>query len=46
MRKIGKFMTNKKVWPFLLSAIIVMVMIFAKSWGKEKSELTGKYEKI
>lgn len=46
MRKIGNYMMNKKVWPFLLTGIIVLVLVFAKSWGTENSEPTGKYEKI
>ncbi|MCC6759759.1 MAG: carboxy terminal-processing peptidase [Chitinophagaceae bacterium] len=40
-------MMNKRVWPFLVPAIALLVFIGAKSWGNGKtSEPGGKYEKI
>ncbi|HSC52906.1 MAG TPA: carboxy terminal-processing peptidase [Phnomibacter sp.] len=39
-------MMNKKVWPFLLSGIVILLFVFGKSWGIGKSEPANKYEKI
>ncbi|CAN5738851.1 carboxy terminal-processing peptidase [soil metagenome] len=39
-------MLNKKVMPFVLPVIAVLVLLVAKSWGNEKSEPATKYEKI
>ena len=39
-------MLNKKVMPFVLPVIAVLVLLVAKSWGNEKTEPATKYEKI
>jgi carboxyl-terminal processing protease len=39
-------MLNKRVIPFVLPVIAVLVLLVAKSWGNEKSEPASRYEKI
>ncbi|MCU0333967.1 MAG: carboxy terminal-processing peptidase [Chitinophagaceae bacterium] len=39
-------MMSKKVRPFLVAAILLLVLVVAKSWGKRHSEPAGRYEKI
>lgn len=39
-------MMNKKVLPFLIGGILVLVLVVAKSWGTQYSEPVGRYEKI
>ncbi len=39
-------MMNRKVMPFVLVTVIVMVFVFANSWGNKKTEPGSKYEKI
>jgi carboxyl-terminal processing protease len=39
-------MMNKRVLPFVLPVVAILVLLFAKSWGKEKSEPATKYERI
>lgn len=39
-------MVNRKVMPFVLPVIAVLVLLVAKSWGNEKSEPATRYEKI
>lgn len=46
MSKILKNMLNKRVIPFVLPVIAVLVLLVAKSWGNEKSEPASRYEKI
>src|SRR5215218_1258122 len=46
MSKILKNMLNKRALPFVLPVIAVLVLLVAKSWGKEKAEPATKYEKI
>ncbi len=37
---------NKRVWPFVVLAVGLMVFVFANSWGKPESEPVGRFEKI
>lgn len=46
MSKTLKNMLSKKVLPFVLPVIAVLVLLVAKSWGKEKAEPATRYEKI
>jgi carboxyl-terminal processing protease len=46
MSKIGNYMMNRKVLPYLIAAIMVLILVFAKSWGNRKSEPATRYEKI
>lgn len=46
MKKIFKNMLNKRVMPFVLPVIAVLVLLVANSWGKEKSEPASRYERI
>src|SRR5574343_1640144 len=47
MRKIGQFMMNKRVWPFLVPVIALLVFVGIKSWGSGRSNEPGsKYERI
>ena len=39
-------MMNKKVWPFLVPAVLVLILVVAKSWGTEHAEPANKYERI
>ncbi len=39
-------MMNRKVMPFVLVAVVVLVFAFANSWGNRKTEPTNRYEKI
>jgi carboxyl-terminal processing protease len=39
-------MMNKKVWPFLVPVILVLILVVAKSWGSESTEPNNKYERI
>ena len=39
-------MMNKRVWPWVLSAVIIGVLVVAKSWGNQKSEPATRYERI
>lgn len=39
-------MMSKKVLPFVVLGIGVLLLLVAKSWGNEKSEPATKYEKI
>lgn len=39
-------MMSRKVIPFVLGAVLVMVLLVAKSWGNKKTEAGGRYEKI
>jgi carboxyl-terminal processing protease len=46
MLKIRKYMMNKRVLPFVLPVVLVLVLLVAKSWGYEKAEPATRYEKI
>lgn len=39
-------MMNKKVWPFLVPGILVLILVVAKSWGSGSTEPNNKYERI
>lgn len=39
-------MMNRKVLPFVLVAVLVMVFVFANSWGSGKTEPSTRFEKI
>lgn len=39
-------MMNRKVLPFVIMAIIGLVLVFGNSWGFRKSEPIGRFEKI
>ncbi|HSR40348.1 MAG TPA: carboxy terminal-processing peptidase [Phnomibacter sp.] len=39
-------MMNKKVWPFLVPGILVLILVVAKSWGTGSTEPNNKYERI
>jgi carboxyl-terminal processing protease len=46
MSKTIKFMLSKKVLPFVLPVIAILVLLVANSWGKEKTEPATRYQKI
>jgi carboxyl-terminal processing protease len=46
MQKILDYMMNRKVLPFVLIAVIGLVLVFANSWGFRKTEPIGRFEKI
>lgn len=39
-------MMNRRVLPFVVVAVLVMVFVFAKSWGSGKTEPSTRFEKI
>lgn len=39
-------MMNRKVLPFVVVAVLVMVFVFANSWGSGKTEPSTRFEKI
>ncbi|MCU0388324.1 MAG: carboxy terminal-processing peptidase [Chitinophagaceae bacterium] len=39
-------MMNRKVLPFVLVAVVILVFVFANSWGNRKSEPSSRFEKI
>lgn len=39
-------MLRKKVWPFVVAGISVLVFAFAKSWGKPDTEPANRFERI
>ncbi len=39
-------MLSKKVLPFVLPVIAILVLLVANSWGKEKTEPATRYQKI
>lgn len=41
-----QYMLRKKVWPFVIAGIGVLVLVFANSWGKPDTEPTNRFEKI
>jgi len=46
MPKILEYMMNRRVLPFVVVAVLVMVFVFAKSWGSGKTEPSTRFEKI
>lgn len=39
-------MMQKRVWPFLVAGVLLLVLVVAKSWGTQYSEPMGRYGKI
>jgi carboxyl-terminal processing protease len=46
MPKILEYMMNRKVLPFVVVAVLVLVFVFANSWGSGKTEPSTRFEKI
>jgi carboxyl-terminal processing protease len=46
MVKILEYMMNRKVLPFVVVAVLVLVFVFANSWGSGKTEPSTRFEKI
>jgi carboxyl-terminal processing protease len=46
MKKMLQYMLRKKVWPFVVAGISVLVFAFAKSWGKPDTEPANRFERI
>lgn len=39
-------MMNRKVLPFVVAAVLILVFVFGNSWGNRKSEPVSRFEKI